>query len=122
MSHLVDLEELALKCRNDASRAHIQEALSCYRGQAYRSSIVSVWIAVVYDFIGKLRDLAIMGDRNAQQRLSEFEAICEKHDVRRSLEFERQILDIARKEFELLSELEHAELSRLLEDRPLVSG
>ena len=117
MPHLTDLEELVLTCRSDASRSLIQEALSCYRAQAYRSCIVSTWISVVYDFVGKLRDLSTMGDRNAQRHLTEFESICQGHDVRKSLEFERQILEMAKNEFELLSELEHAELTRLLDDR-----
>ncbi len=117
MPYLADLEELVLKCRNDASRGHIQEALSCYRAQAYRSSIVSTWIAVVYDFVDKLRDLSIMGDVNAQHRLREFETICQSHDVAKSLVFERHILHMAKDEFELLSELEYDELSRLLNDR-----
>jgi hypothetical protein len=117
MPHLRDLEELVLLCRNEVSRSHIREAVACYHAQAYRSCIVSTWIAVVYDFIGKLRDLSFMGDKNAQGKLVEFEAICEKHDVRKSLDFERRLLEVARDDFELLSEIEFIELTRLLEDR-----
>lgn len=117
MPHLTDLEELVLRCRNDASRDLIQEALSCYRAQAYRSCIVSTWIAVVYDFVGKLRDLSFMGDGNAHNQLVAFDVTCRTHNLQRSLAFERRILKMAKDDFEFLTELEYDELSRLLEDR-----
>ena len=47
------LEELYLSCRDKSSKAHIREAINCYKGGAYRACIVSTWIALVYDFIEK---------------------------------------------------------------------
>jgi hypothetical protein len=50
---LVDLETLALRCRSEQSRDYIAEALLCYRSGAYRATIVSTWIATVFDLIDK---------------------------------------------------------------------
>ena len=55
---LADLDELILLCRDDKARLYIVEAVTCYRSGAYRSAIVATWIAVCYDIIDKLRELA----------------------------------------------------------------
>jgi hypothetical protein len=114
---LFDLDEMVLTCRSARARSLASEAVSCYRAGAFRAAIVSTWIAVVYDFIDKFRELALAGDVNAQKKVEEFEAICRSHDVGKSLAFERAILGLAKNEFELLSELEYQELQRLFEDR-----
>jgi hypothetical protein len=62
---LADLDELILLCRDEKASLYIQEAVSCYRSAAYRSAIVATWIAVCYDIIDKLRELALAGDQEA---------------------------------------------------------
>lgn len=54
----VDLDELILLCRDELTKKFIQEAVACYRVSAFRSCIVSIWNAVVFDFLHKLRQLA----------------------------------------------------------------
>jgi hypothetical protein len=115
--NISDPEELVLKCQSAQSRGYIAEAVECYHAGAYRACIVSTWIAVVFDFVDKLNKLELAGDKNAQEKLSEFNDIREKGDVARSLKFERQIIDWALNEFELISPLEHRDLTRLVEDR-----
>lgn len=114
---LIDLDELILRCRDEQAKQYIAEAVGCYKVGAYRSCIVATWIAVVFDFLYKLRELDLTGDKNARRKLEEFEKIRRSADVSGSLNFEKKILDIARDEFELLTPLEHTDLSRLLEDR-----
>ncbi len=114
---LVDLDELVLRCRDDQARQYIAEAVACYKVGAFRSSIVATWIAVIFDFIYKLRELELTGDKNATQKLEEFEKIRRSNDVTGSLNFEKKILDLAKDEFQLLSPLEYTDLSRLLDDR-----
>ncbi len=114
---LVDLDELVLRCRDDQARQYIAEAVACYKVGAFRSSIVSTWIAIIFDFIYKLRELELTGDTKASNRLEEFEKIRRNSDVTGSLNFEKKILDLAKDEFQLLSPLEYADLSRLLTDR-----
>jgi hypothetical protein len=114
---LVDLDELVLLCRDDKARLYLVEAVACYRSGAYRSAIVATWIAVCYDIIDKLRELALSGDRNAEQYIAKIERARAANDFAQALILERDLLKIARDEFELISHLEHIDLSRLQEDR-----
>ena len=112
-----DLDELVVACRNDQARMFIQEAVQCYRAGAYRQTIVATWIAVFYDVIFKLQELELSGDGNAAKRIVEYEEIRQKSDIEGALTFERKILNIAKDEFELISDVEHSDLTRLREDR-----
>jgi hypothetical protein len=114
---LADLDELVLLCRDDKARLYIVEAVACYRAGAYRSAIVATWIAVCYDIIDKLRELSLSGDKAAAVNLEKLEQARASNDFVRSLNFERDILTLARDQFELLSHLEHVDLFRLQEDR-----
>jgi hypothetical protein len=114
---LADLDELVLRCRDKSTKEYIQEAVTCYRAGAFRSCIVSTWNAVVFDFIHKLRQLEQTGHKNAQQQLKTFEDIRSKQDISKMLAFEKSVPDLAWKEFEFISPLEHSDLTRLLEDR-----
>lgn len=114
---LADLDELVLKCRDKRALANISEAVKCYKAGAYRSAIVTAWIAVAFDIIEKLRQLALSGDKDAEQRISEFETIRRQHNVSRALVFEKELLSLARDKFELISPLEYVDLERLQDDR-----
>lgn len=113
---LADLDELVLHCRDDWARQYISEAVACYKAGAFRSCIVATWVAVVYDFIHKLQELDLAGDKNAKAKLEEFQKIQGQNDLQGALRFEKQVLD-GLKEFELVSPLEYEDLKRLLEDR-----
>jgi hypothetical protein len=114
---LADLDELVLRCRNEQAQQLISEAVACYHAGAYRYAIVATWNAIVFDFIRKLQDLELTGDKNARQKLEQLERMRFANDVKAALDFEREVLDIAMTEFELLSPLEYADLSRVFEDR-----
>src|SRR3954454_9689339 len=64
-THLVDLDELVQTVRDVNAREYIAEAIAAYRSRAYRSAIMGTWIAVAYDIIGKIRELAVQGDAAA---------------------------------------------------------
>jgi hypothetical protein len=114
---LADLDSLVLRCRDAKSRSYMQEAVAAYNAGAIRSAIVSCWIAVVFDFLHKLRDLDAAGEKRAAPILKEFTDCQEKGDWPGSLAFERKVLDRARDDFALLSVQEHKDLERLFEDR-----
>lgn len=114
---LIDLDELVLRCHDEQARQYIIEAVACYKAGAFRASIVATWIAVVFDFIDKLRKLELTGDAKATKKLEEFAEITRHNDITRALNFEKKILDVAKDEFDLLSDLEYQDLSRLLADR-----
>jgi hypothetical protein len=113
----IDLDELILLCKGDPAKRYIAEAVACYQAGAFRSCIVATWIAVVFDFVEKLKHLELAGDANAKKRREEFEKFRMTGDVRGSLLFERKVPSLARDEFELISDHECSDLERLLEDR-----
>lgn len=114
---LADLDELILLCRDDKARSNIAEAVSCYKVGAYRQCIVATWIAVVYDIIHKLQELDLTGDKTARTKLDEYQKIWQEGNIQKALEYERQILDMARGDFELLSAIEYSDLVRIRDDR-----
>lgn len=116
-SPLSDLDELVLKCRDEKARSYIKESVSCYKSGAFRSAIVSAWIAVSFDIIDKLKDLSLTGDKEAEKQLEEFEKARKAGDIANSLKFERDILQIARDKLELISHIEFIDLERLQQDR-----
>lgn len=123
MERLVDLDEMVLRCRTEQASQHIVEAVSCYRAGAYRACVVVTWVAVVYDLLDKARDLSLHGEAKAKTFVASFTDIQDAHRrgdpdaLKRSLEFERVVLDRVRDEFEMLTPAEHLDLVRLREDR-----
>lgn len=114
---LADLDELVLRCRNKVARSYIKEAVRSYKAGAYRAAIVTTWIAIVFDYLDKLRELEISGHKDAKKELEEFEKHRKANDVKKSLDFERELLDNAKDRYEFISPYEHLDLSRMMEDR-----
>jgi len=114
---IADLDELVLKCQDQRAGAHLREAISCYHAGAMRAAIISTWIAVAFDFIDKIQILEAQGDAQAKQFAEDFRKIRQSSDLRGSLQFERQILERAHNDLQLISDLEYADLVRLFEDR-----
>ncbi len=113
----IDLDELIVRCKDKLSKKFIQEAVACYRGGAFRSSIVATWNAVVFDFLHKLRQLEQTGNDEASNLLKNFENMSINADYKRLWDFESKIPDIALKKFELISPVEQIDITRLFEDR-----
>lgn len=116
-SRLSNLEELASSCRSDAAKEYVNEAVLCYEAGAIRSAIVATWTAVFFDLLDKLRELGIGGDTQAQGIVDRFERAEANGDVSALLKFEREILEIAKRDLELFSETEFKDIVRVQEDR-----
>jgi hypothetical protein len=86
-SHLFDLDELILLCRDEKARAYINEAASCYRAGAFRASIVVTWVSVCYDIIDKLREIALSGDKEASNAINAIEEARIRNDISFLLKF-----------------------------------
>lgn len=120
---LVDIEALALRCRTERAREFVAEAMLCYRAGAYRSAIVNTWIAVVFDLIDKIRDLAIGGDAVAQRLNTQYEGYVEQinagndQGTKNALEFERTVIETCWTELQFFDHQQHRDLQRLREDR-----
>ncbi len=72
--NIVDLEELVLKCQSAQSRAYIGEAVDCYHAGAYRACIVSIWIAINFNFVEKLQKLELAADATSSAEPWSFNA------------------------------------------------
>ncbi len=119
INSLYDLDELVLACRDKQAKEYIREAVACYKSGAFRACIVATWIAVVFDYIHKLGQLDLTGDKEARKQLELFESLRNSggSDIAQALKFEREVLETAANKFELLTPLELADLARLQEDR-----
>lgn len=116
-SPLHDLDELILRCRDEKAKIYIAEAVASYRAGAFRSAIVASWIAVCFDVIEKLRELALAGDKEAEKQVEDLEKTRRSANLAKALKFERELLELARDKFELISHLEFIDLERLQADR-----
>lgn len=118
-SHLTDLDSLQLSVRDKNSAAYIGEAIIAYRAGAYRAAVISAWVAVCYDIVAKIRELAANGDPNAGSFIGNFDLQVQKRNIPKMLEIEDGLLDTAKKDFELINDHEHEDLHRLKKDRAL---
>jgi hypothetical protein len=124
MIRLHDLDELVLTVRNDVSKSYILEGINAYIGGAYRSAIISTWIAITYDIISKIREIAEQGDLEAKNEITVFENFLEQSKTDKSVikklqEFENELLEKALNRFEFINTTEHKYLERIKEDRNL---
>ena len=116
---LTDLDELALTVRDRIARSYILEAIDAYRVGAYRSSIVSTWIAVTFDIISKIRELANQGDKTAKDFIEDLDQAITTKQIRELQKIEEGLLKTATTRFEFLSDQEQIDLVRLKDDRNL---
>lgn len=114
-----DLRELEGLVRDPDSRPHFREAVLAYQAGALRAAVVETWVAVVVDLTNKVRHLAETGDGVAKEAIDEVEAAISQNSVASIQNFERGLLAQCAKDFELLSQREHEELTRLQSDRHL---
>jgi hypothetical protein len=111
------VEDLLNDVRDAASREHLSEAVRAYQAGAFRSSIISTWVAVALDLVAKVRELADMGEPGASAYVLALDRAIATDDARKLMELERELLNKARDDFELIAPREHVELERLLSDR-----
>lgn len=114
---LNDIDELIISCRDPLSKKYISEASICYKVGAFRSGVVITWIAVLFDLINKIRELSLSGDKEAERIIQVFDNAIEKHDVNATLKFEREVLDRAKDNLQIITYNEYIDLLRIQEDR-----
>lgn len=111
------LEDLRGAVRSETVRDQFDEVVRAYSSGAYRTATIALWIAVVQDLLGKVRELADGNDRAAVELIGRVETARAARDFRSLLEIERGILADALEKFELIEAVEHQQLERLHEDR-----
>jgi hypothetical protein len=120
---LIDIEVLTLRCRSEQSKTYISDAVLCYRSGAYRATIVSVWIAVIFDLVDKIRELSVAGESRAVVIWNKYEKYIQQIEdgndqgIKGALEFERELIGICRKELQFFDQQQMVDLERLREDR-----
>lgn len=114
--HLSNLDELVQKVKNSQPKSYLREAIGSYRASAYRAALITTWISVCVDIIEKVRELSLNGDAAAKVIENRLNAINE-NDHTTMLSFERELLDIACEELQLISIIEKKHLERLKDDR-----
>ena len=123
MERIADLDELLIRCRPGASKTYAEEAVAAYRAGAYRACIVTIWIAVVFDIIEKMREIAIFGNVEAKNKIDDFHkwqnevAKGNQALLPKVLKFERDILEYVTEKFEILDGQQLIELKRIQDDR-----
>lgn len=98
-----DLEVLLASVRSSDSRQQLGEAVRAYQAGAYRAAIISTWVAVSLDLVGKLRELADDGDGAARTKIEELDRAISTQDVKVLQRFESELLDVSHETFEMLS-------------------
>lgn len=111
------LEQLQDEVRSRTVREQFSESRRAYSAGAYRTATIALWIAVVQDLLEKVRELADGGDAAAVQFVKEVDAARASNDLTKLLRTERDILDVARDGYELITTQTHGQLERLQRDR-----
>ncbi|MDC9622915.1 hypothetical protein PSI22_15020 [Xenorhabdus sp. XENO-7] len=94
---IADIEALTLRYRSEQSKSYITEA-TIY----YRAAIVNTWISVVFNLIGKIRELSLNGNTTARSIDTSFQTYIDQinkgnlQDISKALEFEREIINTCR--------------------------
>lgn len=114
--HLSNLDELIQNVRNIHAKNYLNESIAAYRTGAYRASLIATWIAVCVDIIEKIRELSLSEDPAAQKWEQQLDRI-QPSDPAAMLAFERDILNVACDELQLISTIEKSHLERLKDDR-----
>ncbi|MBC8434744.1 MAG: hypothetical protein H8D93_00575, partial [Verrucomicrobia bacterium] len=114
---LTDLDELLHDVRDSTSKEYIHEAILAYRNRAYRAAIVSIWIAVTYDMISKLRELANQGDAAAAQEIRHLDNAVSNNKIDQLQRIESDLLKKSERDFEIIGRREFEDLDRLKDDR-----
>lgn len=116
---LHSLDALLLSVRDPASRRLAQDAIAAYQGGALRAAVLSIWVAVCADLIGKFRELATGGDASAVAKVRELDVWIAAGDKAKFQAFENSVIELAKTQFEMLLPHEATDLERLKDDRNL---
>ncbi|MEM7172292.1 MAG: hypothetical protein AAF530_19140 [Pseudomonadota bacterium] len=93
------------------------EVVNSYKAGALRSSILGIWIAVVFDLISKYRELAGLGDHAATKFVQSWDNATKHNNVQKLLELEKNILTDASNNTQIIDKFAESQLKRLMDDR-----
>lgn len=111
------LQELQAAVRMPDTGEQFAEAVRAYNAGAFRSATIALWIATVHDLLSKIGMLADGGDKAAIALVTRVKDLRERKQVHDLLVVEREIIDTALSDFQLLDATQADQLLRLREDR-----
>ena len=111
------LEELLGAVRDPRSRQHLQEATRAYNAGAFKSAIVSLWVAVAVDLVAKIRQLSDQGEPAAVTFVEGLDRAIATGNRQALMGIESKLLDQCRDDYEFIDARDHVALTRLREDR-----
>ncbi len=114
---LSDLQELLFRVRSPKTRQLVEDAIEAYYGRAYRASIMSIWVAVSFDLLEKIEELATYGDKEAKKYTKALKGKIESRNIQSLSQIEQELLKVACDDFELISKEQKTLFERLKEDR-----
>lgn len=114
---MTDIDDLIQYCKEPISRQYIEEAIRAYKSGAYRSSIISTWLAIVMNLNSKIEQLAIIGELEAIALKKTLDKIKTTNDISGLLAYERDLLKNVKDKFELFDDIVLIDLERIREDR-----
>jgi hypothetical protein len=115
--HLTDLDALILKVRNQRAREYISEAVSAYRAGAYKAAVTSTWVAVSFDILTKIREIAQAGDAAAAAFVQTFDGAVSSNNLKQLMKLENDLLEKSFNPFGFIGLQELTQLNRLKDDR-----
>ena len=117
-TNFTDLNILLNEIRDRRSKGYFEEAIKAYNAGALRPSLVSAWVALVYDLIQKCRELSKHGNEAAAKSIEKWDQANArpKRDPRELYELELSFVADALK---AMHPLDRKLIKRFREDRHL---
>lgn len=115
----IDLDILLTRIRNPQSKIYFLDAVKAYKAGALRGALASAWVALVYDLIAKYRELSALGDVPATVFLQTWDKANASGDITKLLQLERNIIEDAAINTQVINRIAKTHLDRLRADRHL---
>ena len=115
----IDLDIMLTRIRDVQSKVYFLEAVKAYKAGALRASLVSAWVALVYDLIAKHRKLSDLGDNAATEFIESWDVATAANNTKQLLELERKMVDDTMINTQVVNKIAHTHLKRIREDRHL---
>ncbi len=76
---MLDFDEVLLTVKDDQVRKYVEEAVSSYRIRNYRSAMIAIWIAAMFDLVKKFQILVDQREPEAIKKWKELKPKVEEH-------------------------------------------
>ena len=113
---MIQPDNLLTQVPSGVARPSFETAVHVFQVGDYQGCMIHTFKAVVFDFISKLEELSLAGEKRANDDLAEYEEIRREENPARLLAFERAISDKCY-EYGFISAAQKIDFERLREDR-----